>query len=93
MQINQTFLKLKLLKELLKKSIQVRQTLLDECIDIGGTDSTILMRRFRMLDQLNQFESNIINKIYNFEITSFSEVIDGQRQIDCEIDLVTSRSA
>ena len=93
MQINQTFVKLKLLNDLLTESICTRQSLLDECISIGGTNPTVLMRRFRMLDQLNQFESDIINKIYNVEIDSILELDSSIELMLCELHSVTSRSA
>jgi len=93
MQINQTFVKLKLLNDLLTESICTRQSLLDECISIGGTNPTVLMRRFRMLDQLNQFESDIINKIYNVEIDSISELDSSINIIRHELAAVSNRSA
>ena len=93
MQINQTFFKLKLLKELLADSTNVKQTLLNECINNGGTDSIILMRRFRMISQLSQFESDIVKKIYNFEITSLDEFEDNLNAIRHDVGVVTSRSA
>jgi hypothetical protein len=93
MQINQTFFKLKLLKDLLTESSSVKQALLNECINKGGTDSIVLMRRFRMISQLSQFESDIVKKIYNFEITSLDEFYDDQESIIREISKVTSRSA
>jgi hypothetical protein len=93
MQINQTFFKLKLLKDLLKESAKVRQTLLDECIDIGGSNQIVLMRRFRMLTQLSQYESSIIDKIYDFEIVSLTDFTNGLQQILQEIKIVTNRGA
>lgn len=93
MQINQTFFKLKLLKDLLKESTKVRQTLLDECIDIGGSNPIVLMRRFRMLTQLSQYESSIITKIYNFEITSLDDVNNSYQLFLNEIVTITNRGA
>lgn len=93
MQINQTFFKLKLLKDCLTDSIKIKQLLLDECITAGGTDSTILMRRFRMISQLAQWEADITNKIYNFQITSLSEFEDIQHELKQEISNVADRSA
>jgi hypothetical protein len=93
MQINQTFFKLKLLNDLLKNTAHAKQLLLDECIDIGGTDPVILMRRFRMLSQLSQFESNIINKIDNFEISSLDDFNISQSTMLAEIGSVVNRSA
>lgn len=93
MQINQTFFKLKLLKDCLTESIKTKQILLDECINAGGTNSTILMRRFRMISQLAQWESEITNKIYNFEISSLREFEDNLRNIKQEIDIVANRDA
>ena len=93
MQGNQTFFKLKLLRDFLKKTTESKQTLLNECIDVGGTDPVILMRRFRMLSQLCQYESDIINKINNFEITSIDDVIINRQIILSEVNTVTNRSA
>ena len=93
MQVNQTFFKLKLLKDLLKHSTKVKQILLDECINMGGTDPVILMRRFRMLSQLSQYESEIINKIYNFEITSPDDFLNNQWATVLEVQNIVDRSA
>ena len=90
MEVNKTFFKLKNLKDFLKFSTEVRNILLNECIDQGGTDSVILMRRFRMLSQLSQFESDVITKIYNFDNEDFKDII--QPLID-EIQTVVDRSA
>ena len=90
---NHTFLKLKLLKDFLKTIAESKQLLLNECIEIGGTDPVILMRRFRMLSQLCQYESDIINKINNFEITSFDDVNASRQNILYELHFVTNRSA
>lgn len=90
---NQTFFKLKLLRDFLKKTTESKQMLLHECVDIGGTDPTILMRRFRMLSQLCQYESDIIDKIDNFEITSLDDFSITQQIILSEIGTVTNRSA
>jgi hypothetical protein len=93
MQNNHTFFKLKLLKDFLKTIAESKQILLNECIEIGGTDPVILMRRFRMLSQLCQYESDIINKINNFEITSFEDVNASRQNILSEVNVVTNRSA
>ena len=93
MQNNHTFFKLKLLKDFLKTIAESKQILLNECIEIGGTDPVILMRRFRMLSQLCQYESDIINKINNFEITSFDDVNASRQNILSEVIVGTNRSA
>ena len=90
---NHTFFKLKLLTDFLKTIAESKQLLLNECIEIGGTDPVILMRRFRKLSQLCQYESDIINKINNFEITSFDDVNASRQNILYELHFVTNRSA
>lgn len=93
MQFNQTFFKLTLLNDLLEQSSRARQVLLDECINIGGTDPIILMRRFRILSQLAYYESEIINKIYNFEITSLDDVVGNFNIINHEINVIIDRNS
>jgi len=93
MHVNQTFFKLALLNDLLAQSSRARQVLLDECIDIGATDPVILMRRFRMLSQLSYYESELINKIYNFEITSLDDFDGNFNIINHEINVIIDRNS
>lgn len=67
METNNTFVKLKVLKDFLQFTGETRNTLLQECIEQGGTDPVILMRRFRMLSQLSQLEADLITKLYNHQ--------------------------
>lgn len=93
MHVNQTFFKLTLLNDLLQTSSRAKQVLLDECINTGGTDPIILMRRFRILSQLSYYESELINKIYNFEITSLDDFVDNFKIIRGEINTIIDRNS
>jgi hypothetical protein len=93
MQFNQPFFKLILLKDLLEHSSRAKQVLLDECINKGGADPVILMRRFRILSQLAYYESEIINKIYNFEITSPDDFVDNFNIVGREINTIIDRNS
>lgn len=63
---NQTFLRIKLLKEFLKKSSLAKTELLDELVK-KATDPVIRMRRFRMLRQLSLLEAQTIKKIADLD--------------------------
>jgi hypothetical protein len=63
---NQTFLRIRLLKEFLKRSSAAKTKLLEELV-VQASDPIIRMRRFRMLHQLSQLESQTIKKIANLE--------------------------
>jgi hypothetical protein len=60
------YFRIKLLQRFLQISDKNKRRLMRELID-NATDDIITMRRFRMLEQLARFESQIINKIYHFE--------------------------
>ena len=93
---NKTLFKLKMLDTFLKVSADVRKNLLKECIEQGGTNSTILMRRFRMLSQLSQFEAEIISKIYKFDDNDNDLVLNLYKNIDNlkkEIGMIVSRNS
>lgn len=66
MSTNIKFYKIELLKKFVAASNNFRQKLLDELID-RATDPVILQRRYRMLEHVNAYESQIIRKIKNFE--------------------------
>lgn len=71
---NQTFFRIFLLTEFLDRVQSIKQKLRNELID-NASDPTILMRRFRMLSQLSQYESQIIAKIEHLDT-------------DCELDFL-----
>lgn len=66
MQQDYIFFRLHMLTQFLDEVKQHREQLLHELIN-RATDPVIRMRRFRMLSQLSQYESQIINKIANIE--------------------------
>jgi hypothetical protein len=63
---NVKYYKIVLLKDFLEKTCRARMQLFDE-IAIHAIDPVLYKRRFRMLSQLSQYESQIIKKIQNFE--------------------------
>jgi hypothetical protein len=63
---NIKFYKIRLLKEFLQHTSQSRDKLFEELVN-NATDPVIYKRRFRMLQHLDQYESQIIKKIYDFE--------------------------
>lgn len=60
--------KLQLTYDFLNLAHQFKQELLDELV-IYATDTVRHHRRMRMLAQLSQYESQIIDKIANFQTT------------------------
>ena len=61
-----TFLKLCILQDFLDAVAQEKQRLCKEQIE-RATDPIIRMRRFRMLHQLCDYESQVIKKIHGFQ--------------------------
>jgi hypothetical protein len=66
MTLNVKYYKVVLLKNFLEKTCQARTQLFDE-LAVHAIDPVLYNRRFRMLSQLGQYESQIIKKIQNFE--------------------------
>ena len=64
--MNNKFFKIRLLKEFLTETEKQKNILLNELIDQASND-VVASRRFRMLNELCEFESQIIQKIYYFE--------------------------
>lgn len=64
--MNQKFYRIKILKQFLTETANVRSTLIDELIN-QGTNDTVVNRRFLMLQHLSQFEAQIIQKISEFD--------------------------
>jgi hypothetical protein len=63
---NIKFYKIKLLKELMEATHNKRTILLDELIN-NAIDPVIFKRRLRMMRHLNMYESQIIQKIQDFD--------------------------
>ena len=91
--INHTYFKLKMLEDLLAGTAQARQELLKNVVDIGNFDQIRLMRRFRMLRQLSEFEAQIIDKIYNLKVNDVEDYLDQRTAFISEITTVVDRDA
>ena len=90
MTINFDFYKLKLVQDTVQLVADARTKLLEELL-IHASDPTIKMRRFRMLKQLSQFESQIIEKIWKFETDDHRDLL--QIKLLDEIRSEVSRDA
>jgi hypothetical protein len=72
MPLGEKYFRIKLLQQFLQISDKNKRRLMRELID-NATDDIIAMRRFRMLEQLSRFESQIIKKIYHFETDNVAD--------------------
>lgn len=90
MTVNFDFYKLKLVQDTVQLVADARSKLLDELL-IHASDPIIKMRRFRMLKQLSQVESQIIEKIWRFETDDHQDLL--QINLQDEIQSVVSRDA
>ena len=85
-----TFLKLCMLADFLDVVAEEKQKLRQEQIE-HAADPIIRMRRFRMLRQLCDYESQVIKKIYQFQTDDMSDLIDNP--FLGEISQIINRSA
>jgi hypothetical protein len=69
------FFKIKLIKKLLKSTEQAKNQLIDELI-INATNPIIVKRRLRMIKNLNSYESQLIEKIQQFNTDDVNDLID-----------------
>jgi hypothetical protein len=69
------FFKIKLIKKLLQSTEQAKNQLMDELI-ANATDPTIIQRRLRMIKNLNSYESQLIEKIQQFNTDDANELIE-----------------
>lgn len=77
MTTNITFYKIKLLKELMEAIQNERSILLNELIN-NAIDPVIFKRRLRMMKHLNMYESQLIQKIQDFDtndVRDFEKVV------------------
>lgn len=88
--INFDFYKLKLVQDIIVMAAEARTKLFEELL-VHALDPTIKMRRFRMLRQLSQFESQMIEKIWRFETDDPRDLY--QFNWSKEIESVISRDA
>jgi len=94
MKSNDTFFKLKVINDFLSATAIARDNLLNECTGRGGTDPVILMRRFRMLSQLSQFEADTIKKIYNLGSDhDVDSIMSGLHNLLNRVKIITDRDA
>lgn len=70
----QTFLRIRMLKNFLQHSANLKKDLMEELI-VRATDPVIRMRRFRMLRQLSLYESQIIQKIQNLDTNDVKDFL------------------
>ena len=88
--VNQTFFRIRLLREFLKEISTVKEKLMEELV-VNATDPVIRMRRFRMIRQLCQFEYQTVKKIIDLE-TDDSLVFLRENSLFSDIRFVSSRS-
>lgn len=91
MSINHVFYKNHLITEIEKKVAVVRQQLTDELIS-AGSDPVVYKRRFRMLQQLNDWHSQIINKLFNFKTDDPDDYLE-MKYVLTDMFCVVSRNA
>jgi hypothetical protein len=63
---NIKYYKIKTIKRFLNSTAQARITLINELV-VNATDPTLYRRRLRMLEQLSQYEQQIIKKLRDFD--------------------------
>jgi hypothetical protein len=90
--MNDKFLKLHTIEQFMQAVKQQRKLLFQELVN-NATDDVIFMRRFRMISQINYFESQGINKIYNFETDDYDDYIHGLSILLSELTAVASKNA
>jgi hypothetical protein len=83
------YFRVKLLQQFLEATAKSRTSLLADLVN-KATDPVIVMRRFRMLRQLAEYESQIVAKIQNFDT---DDVLDFSQNILCEIQYITNYSS
>ena len=86
------FLKLVITKQLIEYIEQKRKQFYIELSSLAG-DPVLVKRRFRMLGQLDMYEAQIFEKIYNFEFQNINDFHDSRRLIFKEITQVTEKNA
>jgi hypothetical protein len=88
MTANLKFYKIKLLEKFLTDTAAERERLLDE-LKVNATDPIIVLRRFRMLKHLSMYETQIIEKIQNFDTDNVEDI----QQACIDINAILHRSA
>jgi hypothetical protein len=85
------FLKLLITQQVSDSIESERKKLQYELIELAD-NPVLLKRRFRMLRQLAIYESQIIDKIYNFEFQTVDDYNNSIGKIKGEIAKVTARN-
>jgi hypothetical protein len=83
------YFRIKLLQQFLEATARSRSGLLTDLVN-KATDPVIVMRRFRMLRQLAEYESQIVAKIQNFDT---DDILDFSRDFIYEIQFITNYSS
>lgn len=91
--MNQTDVFLKLtMSDIVSKLIESHRTILKKELQERASDPVIFKRRFRMLTQLAEYESQVYKKIYSFDTDDFQDYNSAISLIVQEIQDVTNRS-
>jgi hypothetical protein len=69
------FYKIKLINRLLDHTHQVRSQLLNE-LATNATDPVVFNRRLRMLRHVNSYESQLVQKIQNFDTDNVDDLVN-----------------
>lgn len=80
------------MSDIVSKIIHYHKSELQKELQERASDPVIFKRRFRMLTQLAEYESQIYKKIYNFNTNDFQDYDLAVRLITQEIYDVTNRS-
>lgn len=91
-QVNIWYFKIRLLREFLTATETTRQKLVEDLVTYA-IDPTIRMRRLRMLRQLADFESQIIDKIYKLETDNIRDLVDGMHDIGPDLYTIVDINA
>jgi hypothetical protein len=90
--MNHKFQKILATIQLLEDGEKIKQQLISEMLDIA-TDDILFMRRFRMLQQLAEIESQTVNKIYHYKTNDVRDYQHCISEIRTELAYVASRNA
>lgn len=88
---NIDFFKLQAVFQILNQIFEAKQILLDELV-VQASDPVIYNRRFRMISQLSQYESEIVNKLQEFQTDDPKDLLNLDF-IKKEINVICSRSS
>ena len=79
--------------DMVNKNINDCRTALHQEMYNTAIDPVLFKRRFRMLTQLADYESQIYKKIYQFDSKDINDYAEALRQIVREIQNVINRSS